>query len=345
VAVYPDEYAGAEDDQGVKVLRLSARGLPLVRLWSHRRRVAKALALVHQENPIDILEGGEIDLSIVGRTAPGVKVLRMHGGARYFGKNRTLQMKERWAFRVADEICGVSQYVVDQTNRLLGLGNRPMEVIPNPVDVDLFSPAPDGREEDGLIVFTGTVTERKGIRELLLAMPRIVAAVPRARLEVYGGDDIFQGNEGAFRKSLEQSLPPELATRVSWKGRVSRNVLPTVLQRASVCVYPSHLEAMPIAWLEGLSSGKAVVASGTGPGPEVIEDGVTGLLCDPRSPDSIAEKVIQLLASPEMRRRLGSAARKTAVERYSLGSLIERNLGYYGRVRARHRAGKEGVAH
>jgi glycosyltransferase involved in cell wall biosynthesis len=93
---------------------------------------------------------------------------------------------------------------------------------------------------------------------------------------------------------------------------------------------------MPIGWLEGLATGKGVVASKTGPGPEIIDDGVTGLLCDPADPNSIAEKTIRLLNSREERRLLGTAARKMCVERYSLPAMVERNIEYYERLLGRN---------
>ena len=132
-------------------------------------------------------------------------------------------------------------------------------------------------------------------------------------------------------------MPPSVASRVTWKGRVARSTLPDALRRASVCVYPSHIEAMPIGWLEGLATGKAVVASKTGPGPEIIDDGVTGLLCDPADPASIADKVIRLLKDSAERRRLGAAARKLCVERYSLPALTERNIRYYESLLAKRK--------
>jgi glycosyltransferase involved in cell wall biosynthesis len=81
--------------------------------------------------------------------------------------------------------------------------------------------------------------------------------------------------------------------------------------------------------LEGLATGKAVVASQTGPGPEIIDHGITGLLCDPADPKSIADRIIRLLKGPDERRRLGDAARKLCVEKYSLPALVERNILHY----------------
>jgi len=127
-------------------------------------------------------------------------------------------------------------------------------------------------------------------------------------------------------------MPAEVAAHVEWKGRVERTVLPRAIRRASICVYPSHIEAMPIAWLEGLAAGKAVVASQTGPGPEIIDDGITGLLCNPHDPDSIASAILRLLKDPELRRRLGAAAREMAMERYSLEKIVDRNLEYYAKI-------------
>lgn len=332
---YGPPLEGEENDCGVRVIRVPSRGLPLLRVLPNRIRLRNAFLELHRQTPIDIVEGSELAFARTGTGIPGVKLLRMHGGPAFIGVREARALAtERRSFRLADEICAVSQCVADGTRLLLGLGERHIEVIPNPVNVDEFSPPLDDSEEEGLIVFTGTVTERKGIRQLLAAMPAIVAAVPAAHLEVYGGEAI-PVPAIPFAKVLQDSLPPEIARRVVWKGRVARSALPDALRRASVCAYPSHIEAMPIGWLEGLATGKAVVASKTGPGPEIITDGETGLLCDPAEPASIAAKIVFLLKDRSERRRLGAAARKMCVERYSLPALTQRNIDYYEHLLAR----------
>jgi glycosyltransferase involved in cell wall biosynthesis len=255
----------------------------------------------------------------------------MHGGPTFFNTGIRIQvMKEAWAFKVADQLCAVSHYVAEGTRKALRLGRRHIEVIPNPIDVRLFAPKPaDLPEEEGLIVFAGTIAERKGIRQLIQAMPQIVAEVPNARLEVYGGEVINPKPKVPLTPQLQAMLKGKLSEHVIWKGRVPRNELPQAIQRASVCVYPSHIEAMPIAWLEGLASGKAVVASITGPGREIIDEGITGLLCDPHDPASIASALIRVLKDKELRRKLGTNARRVAEERYALPKIVDRNEAYY----------------
>jgi glycosyltransferase involved in cell wall biosynthesis len=331
MGLYPEADAGRADDHGVHVVRISRRGLPVIRFATNRQKFARALMNLHARHPVDVLEGGELDISVLSKSLPGVKILRMHGGPTFFNSGVRIQvMKEKWAFNVADQLCAVSHCVAEGTRKALGLGRRHIEVIPNPVDLRLFAPKPDDMpEEEGLIVFAGTISERKGIRQLIEAMPRIVAEVPNARLEVYGGEVINPKPKVPLTPQLRAMLTGELDEHVIWKGRVPRLKLPQAIQRASVCVYPSHIEAMPIAWLEGLASGKAVVASETGPGPEIIDDGITGLLCDPHDADSIASALIRVLKDKELRRRLGANARRSAEERYALPQIVDRNETYY----------------
>lgn len=329
IGLYPESGAVDDEDAGVRVIRVPRRGLPVARFVSNTKSFHAALRRLHERQPIDIIEGAEIDLYLLNRSSPGIKVLRMHGGPSFFDTGSWIQAwKERRSFRVADRLCAVSQSVADGTRRLLGLGSVPIEVIHNPVDTDGFAPDPSA-EQDGLILFAGTITPRKGICELIQAMPRILAEAPNARLEVYGGEAIDPPPSSSLTQKLIASMTPEVASRVEWKGRVPRHVLPGALQRASVCVYPSHIEAMPLAWIEALSAGKAVVASRTGPGPEIIDDGVTGLLCDPYDPGSIATQIIRLLTDAKLRCQLGAAARRSALERYSLPKLVDRNLEFY----------------
>lgn len=317
------------DDQGVRVLRLSRRGLPGVRFISNLRRFRAALQDFHAQHPIDIIEAAETDLYLMSISFPSRKVLRMHGGPTFFGYGGRIQAwKERRSFAVADSLCAVSKCVAEGTRQVLGLGDAPIEVIPNPVNITEFAPD-DSSVEDGLIVFAGTVARRKGIVELIRAMPLILQKVPHAHLEIYGGEAIDPPPAYPLAVELQAAMAPEVSRRVEWKGRVPRDVLPRALQRANVCVYPSYIEAMPIAWIEGMAAGKAVVASRTGPGPEIIDDGVTGLLCDPYNPASIAEQIVRVLTNPDLSRQLGRAARSVAVAKWSLPQIVDRNIEYY----------------
>lgn len=337
VGFYPPESACESFDEGVRVVRLPHTRIRGAGFVSNGARLRRALREIHRASPVDVLEGPEASLATVKKDFPAAKVIRMHGGHRFFAV--TLGARPRawrsWlesrSFERADHLCAVSDFVGRTTRALVGFGaRRSVEVLPNPIDVEMFSPAPREAEQRGLIVFAGTVCEKKGVRQLIEAMPSVVARAPYARLLVVGRD----GRDAAGRsytEGLRRAMPVCLRGRVEFAGAVERASLPELLARASVCVYPSHMEALPVAWLEAMSMGKAVVASRTGPGAEVVEDGVSGLLCDPHDPASIADAISRLLEDEGLRHSLGGGARRRAVENFSLEVLASRNEDFYRR--------------
>lgn len=336
VGIYAPEVAGTTSDKGVKVIRLPHTALRGTGFFTNGLRLRRALQELHRAMPIDVLEGPDAGLAMVAKSFPATKVIRMNGGHHFFAV--TLGNKPRawraWqearSFACADHLCAVSNYVGEKTRELLKLGDRHIEVLPNPVDVHWFKPSPTQSEEQGLILFVGTVTEKKGVRQLVEAMPQIVARVPYAKLWIIGRDSRNAQGQ-SYTEQLQQQIPASMHAHIFFKGAIEHDELPPLLARASVCVYPSHMEALPLAWLEGMAMGKAIAASQTGPGAEVIGDGISGLLCDPHNSASIAEKIIRLLEDDALRQRLGRAARQRAEQVFSLDVLADRNEDFYRR--------------
>lgn len=337
IGLYDPAEAGESNDQGVRVIRVPKRGLPGTRFLQNGARLGRALKDLHAKHPVDLLEGAEMSYAIVSRSFPAPKILRMHGGAHFFSielsgrPGRWAAWQERRSFSVADHLFAVSRYVADRTREYLQLGERPVEIVYNPVDLELFQPMPEIAEVPGLIVYVGTLIEKKGIRQLLEAMPAICGRFPEARLEVCGNDTTDPQTGGSFRARLEAQIPEGIRGRIHFRGGVPRGDLPALIASASLCIYPSHMEAMPIAWIEGLAMRKAVLASRTGPGAEVITHGVDGLLCNPHDPASISEGVLTALGAPALRTRLGAAARRRAEQFHALSPLVEQNIVCYTR--------------
>jgi len=345
IGVYPIEKTIREEDEGVSVIRLPhslVRGTGYI---INGQRLAGELKELNRQHPIDVLDGPELSFANIRLSAPATNVLRMNGGHHFFmttlGQRTAIwrSWQEKRSFARANELCAVSEFVAETTRNLLKLGNRPIEILPNPVDTERFKPRPDISEEDGLIVFTGTLCEKKGVRQLVQALPRIVAEVPWARLMIIGRDSVDPLTGGSFKSSLKKLIQRVLKPRVEFRDFVDNSLLPETLARASVCVYPSHMEAQGIVIIEGMAMGKAVVTSRTGPGPELVEDDISGMLCNPYDPDSIAEKVIGLLKDTQIRRQIGARARLRAVSKFSVETLAVKNADFYQRCVERRRMG------
>ena len=336
VGSYPKEEAGSSEDEGVRVLRLPTSPLPKTGFLVHTLRLRRALKRLHNEKPIDVLEGPNSVLAYVSSSFPAPKVLRFHGGHRFFMDAVDRRPKlwrsvlEKVALAKADFLAAVSNYNAETNRRLHNLGQRPIAVLPNPVDTEEFRPRP-GLEEEGFILYVGTLAEKKGTHKLIEAIPNVLRHFPAARLWLVGRDWYDPDTGESFRARLQRMVPEDVSDRVAFKGAVDHQQIPNLLARASVCVYPSLMEAHPIAWLEALAAGSAIVASNAGPGPELIEDGVSGLLCDPHRPETIARQLCRLLEDDTLRRRLRAAARARAVERFSVEAITPQNEAFFER--------------
>jgi glycosyltransferase involved in cell wall biosynthesis len=343
VGIYPVVQQTEEHDRGVRVVRVPHSRVRGAGFVLNGLRLRSALRRLHQTSPIDVLEGQENSLAMLPRHFIAPKTIRMHGGHHFFAV--TLGRKprpwrswiERRSFRRSDFRCGVSRFVVTKTCELLGISPDGIEVIPNPIDAALFAPRPGGAADD-IVMFVGTVCEKKGVRQLILAVPQILGLVPHAQIWIVGPDSRDESTGGSYTESMRRLLPAHAVPHVLFTGPIDNTRLPETMARATVCVYPSHMEALPIAFLEGMAMGKAVVASGAGPGPEVVDHGLSGLLCDPHDPTSIAEQVTRVLRHPELARRLGERARQEVATRFSIDVLVDRNLNWYGECVARFRS-------
>lgn len=337
--VYPEITAKVEEViDGVLVIRLPDSNRRGRFTFLNAYQAGNFLERIVRDQQIEIVEGPEASYGFYWSRIPKVRIIRMHGGHTFF--RRTLGEKpdfarnllERISFRNSSNLCAVSHFVANETSKLLNLQGRTIKVIPNPVDTDLFSPRPEIPAVEGRIVFVGTVCEKKGIRQLIQAMPQIVRSVPFAHLQIIGRDTVDTYTGKSYSRMLRNMLPKEVSEKIDFVGGVEHARIRNYLARASVCIYPSHMEAMPIAWLEGMSMAKPVIASQTGPGPEIIQDNYDGLLCDPYNPASIAEKIIMILQSPILQKNLGQKARKKIVSEFSLKKILQENEFFYNQV-------------
>jgi len=223
---------------------------------------------------------------------------------------------------------------VSSTLRDLALRTWPegrIEVIPNGVDVDRFQPCThrDSAEVGGemLLVVVARLIEIKEIQHLITALS-LLPEVMRKRMRV------CVCGTGPFADQIHaQVRKAGLADRVDFAGLLSYENIPARLKEADVCVLPSLQEGLPLSLLEAMASGLPVVASSVGGIPDIVKDGVNGLLVPAADPVALREALVRLLTDPALRRNLGAAARRTA-EAWSWTAVWERyeKLGPAGAV-------------
>jgi glycosyltransferase involved in cell wall biosynthesis len=328
-----------EKINGVNIVRIplpNRRRLPRINAVREKYKLAKLIRTLHQQDPFTLIEaedgGGRLAL---GRLPDIPKIVRLHATTIYNDyvlhrkPSRLNHLFEYIWIRRANFIIAVSDYVGKITLQLTHLQKKKKyTIIHYAIDTDFYKPMPEIQGETGLIVFTGVVAPRKGVEELIRAMNIVFSQIPDSKLWIIG-DDKYKVNGEPFSKQIIQSLEAPFKNRVVFLGNKPREELPSFLQKAEVCCFPSHVETFGIGIIEAMAMEKPVIFMRDGPGPEVIEDNISGLLCDTWSPEDIAEKILFLIRNTEKARNLGKNGRKRVLDNFEKESWIERNLDYY----------------
>jgi len=215
--------------------------------------------------------------------------------------------------------------------RAEGRGGARFAAIPSGVDLARFaaptSPCGLRRElgipdEAPVIGVVARLEPEKGHAHLLEAWPRVAAAVPSAWLVIVG-----EGSECEALRARVSRMPGAARRRVVFTGR--RDDVAALTAELSVAVLPSLREAQGISLLEAMARRVPVVASAVGGIPEVVTDGLDGLLVPPSSPDALADALIRLASSASLRRRLGEAGYATVRDRFSIDAQVRQVEALY----------------
>jgi glycosyltransferase involved in cell wall biosynthesis len=172
------------------------------------------------------------------------------------------------------------------------------------------SPQPRHHYPPGLaavVLYSGRLVERKGIRDLTAAIPRVLRAAPETQFVLAGGPPGVPGRDLADLW-LPRSLDAALLPRVHFTGWLSPHDLTDWYQAADILVVPSRYEPFGMVVLEGMLHALPIIASDTGGPAEILQHRRTGLIFRPQDVDQLTAYIIELVQSPDLRAKLGLAA-------------------------------------
>lgn len=205
-------------------------------------------------------------------------------------------------------IISISPYVINMINYLAP--RAAVHTIDNPVDERYFSVK---RSEDcGRVLILGWINERKNTLGAVRAMTHALRAGHNGTLVIAGEAQLLFYKERVMREIREAGIEHQ----VEFLGHINREQLETELTRTSVMLLPSLQENAPMAISEAMAAGIPVVASNRCGMPYMVEDGGSGFLVDPLDPAQIGARLIELLSSPGLRRKMGARGREIALSRF-----------------------------
>ncbi len=224
-----------------------------------------------------------------------------------------------------------------------------MQVIHEGVETDYIKPQPgrkfimpeqklDLSDCEELVTYVSRGFEPyRGFPEFMESIRILLKRRPKCHVVICGVDKACYGpqySKDKTWKQLEEEKGGYDKSRVHFVGHLKRDEYLMLLQASTVHVYLTRPFILSWSCLEALGAGCCLVGSATPPVEEVVEDGVNGLLANFRRPEHIAMRIEEALADPELRARLGKAARETVLEKYDLRDCLHKQLNMiYGAMK------------
>jgi glycosyltransferase involved in cell wall biosynthesis len=253
-------------------------------------------------------------LMSIARLAGWPIVFHLHGGgfAKFYEGCRP------WQRRLVRAFLDRAACIVTVSERwqawIRGITANPrITTIPNPVALPAQVPVD---RPGATVAFVGRVEEAKGIYDLIAAVDEVRETIPGVSLECAGDGDI-----AAVQRRITLD---HVRADVHFLGWISPQRREELLARASVFVLPSHAEGLPVSLLEAMAAGCPVIATTVGGIPDVISDGVNGLLVAPGDRDALALALHRVLVDRDFAAELGTAARDTVRRRFTTEQAIAR---------------------
>jgi glycosyltransferase involved in cell wall biosynthesis len=223
---------------------------------------------------------------------------------------------ERYAARRADRVIVDCQLNHRDVVEQYGVDPEVITIVNPVIPIDRFKPA---RPEGPTIVYMGRLSQRKGVKYLIQAMPEVLERVPEARLRIGGSGE----REGELRR-LTAKLG--LEDSIEFLGFVPDEDLPDLYASGTVFCMPSVYEGFGMVMLEAMASSMPVVAFKTGGVPEVVEDGVTGYHADA---GTLGDRLARVLEDPAGAVGMGRRGRRSVEERFTVEQMAKRTMAVW----------------
>lgn len=328
-----DEYKESSDD-GIPVVTLRRSNLKYVGNLITRVRLRRWLADRVNAGKIEIIEVPDYPGLLPFAVTSCPAVVRLHQSCTVshvlsevkiprgvsFYEKRTLIANPNWV--------AVSGHILSLTERVFGVFPRRSATIYNalPPAPTRLPDVPELPAE--FVLYASQVSRRKGALILAEAARDFLSTHPELHL-VYVGGCLAEEGSRPIEDEIRQVVGPGLTARVHFFGQVGREKVLACMKRAKVFAFPTRIDSFGLVVLEAMSCGAPVVFTKNSPGPEVVDDGVTGLLADPTSPRDFSEKITRLLDDPMLARRLSQKASECLEERFSLETCLDATERFY----------------
>lgn len=320
-------------DGDITIHKIKLRKYPVLTWKLNEGIINKYINKIIKKDAIDILEVVDWTGITANMNFCIPQVMRLHGSDTFFCHLEGREIKEanfnreQKAFQKADKIVAVSQFVAEKTNSLFD-SNKEITIIPNGIYINDFQPD-ISRKVDGMILYFGTLIRKKGIFELAYIFNELIQMNNNCHLVLVGNDAIDAAEQRSTWEIFQEELSAEAIKKVNYLGTVAYDRMKTLINEATVCVFPSLAESFGMVTIEAMALEKPFVNTDYPWAKEIVKDGETGFLVDPKSHVEFAEKINLLLTDTELASKMAEKARQEAIKHFDITKIAEENIKIY----------------
>ncbi|MBX6350072.1 MAG: N-acetyl-alpha-D-glucosaminyl L-malate synthase BshA [Clostridia bacterium] len=307
---------------------------PVLLAAPYEMALAGEIAKVHERTPLDVIHAhfavphatAALVAARMARPPRPAVVVTLHGSdVTVLADDPALRRTLAYALAEADAVTAVSAWLAGLAASKFALA-RPVAVIPNFVNLDVYRPQPDPRlraryagPDETVVLHASNFRPVKRVVDVVRAFARLSRRVPARLLFVGEGPDC----PAAYREAVAEGV----AERVTFLG-VQPQIVPW-LGIADVFLLPSAEEGFGLSALEAMACGVPVVATDVGGLPEVVEHGVSGFLLRPGDVAAMAEAALRLSLDRSLAARVREAALARVRERFDARLVVPRYVETY----------------
>ncbi len=231
-----------------------------------------------------------------------------------YGKLRKyiVSLIEKCAFKYSDASIVTTPQIKEEVIRRYRIPSEKINVIPNPVDINIFRPIPEIKRVQGRLCFIGRLSPEKNIELLLEAL----SGIKNASILIIG--------DGELESDLK-SRSIRMGINARFLGNIPNNELPGLLNTCQAFVLPSKWEGMPKVLIEAMACGLPVIGTNVSGIKDLIEHGKTGLLCEPEI-GSLRDAIRKVLNNSQLCKDIGRRARDFVANNFSLEQCVSKEL-------------------
>jgi len=330
-------------DEGIFYHEVPVSSYPLFEFPPYDLALASRMAEVAEFNGLDLLHVhyaiphsvsallARQMLAARGRRLPFVTTL--HGtDITLVGLDRSYLPITRFSIQESDGVTSISQYLKDKTLQDFDV-TRDIQVVPNFVNCDVYAPIQDeaaraearlrlAAPDQAVLIHLSNFRPVKRVTDVVKVFARIVREIP-AQLVLVG-----DGPERSAAEWLARDL--NIQHNIHFLGKQER--VNELLPLADLLLMPSELESFGLAALEAMACKVPSIATRVGGVPELIDDGITGLLFNVGDVDAMAQGALALLTDRPRLEQMRTDARKTAQTRFCSTLVLPQYIAYYEKV-------------